>query len=127
MWPYNQEIYPPAPFLDIIVHHPTNPAQVAPIRAKIDTAADISAIPATLVTRLGLSPTSQLTIEGYNGLSETVFTHYAVIEVAQVRFRVEVIAIPDAYALLGRDILNYFYTLLNGPDLTFNLSLTPQP
>jgi len=36
----------------------------------------------------------------------------------------EVIVIAEPYALLGRDVLNYFYARLNGPDLTFDLSLS---
>lgn len=125
MWPYNQDIQPPAPFLNIAVCHSDNSEQMAQIRAKIDTAADISAIPVILITRLRLPITSKLIIEGYNGVSEIVFTYGAVIEVAQARFRTQIIVIPDDYALLGRDILNYFYMHLNGPDLTFNLGLTP--
>ena len=35
------------------------------------------------------------------------------------------IKIPDDYALVGRDILNHFYTHLNRPDLTFDLRLAP--
>ena len=53
--------------------------------------------------------------------SELVFTL-----IAQARFRrLEVILIPEDYVLLGRDVLNHFYTHLNGPDLDFDLRLSP--
>jgi hypothetical protein len=35
----------------------------------------------------------------------------------------EVIAFPEPYVLLGRDVLNDFCVQLNGPELTFDLSL----
>ncbi|MGD8791132.1 MAG: hypothetical protein PVF47_01160 [Anaerolineae bacterium] len=41
-----------------------------------------------------------------------------------MRFQLlEVIAFPEPYVLLGRDVLNDFYAQLNGPELTFDLSL----
>lgn len=126
MWSYNQEVQPPAPFLDLVVHHPEETAQAIRIQAKIDTGADISAVPAVLITQLGLPTTSKIVIEGYDGIPATVFTYGVVIEVEQAHFRSqEVIAISEQYILLGRDVLNHFYLHLNGPELTFNLSLMP--
>ncbi len=96
MWSYNQEVQPPAPFLDLVVHHPEETAQAIRIQAKIDTGADISAIPAVLITQLGLPTTSKIVIEGYDGIPAAVFTYGVVIEVEQARFRSqEVIAIPE--------------------------------
>ena len=39
--------------------------------------------------------------------------------------RLEVILIPEEYVPLGSDVLNHFYAHLNGPDLTFDLRLSP--
>jgi hypothetical protein len=48
------------------------------------------------------------------------------VEPSPIRFRrLEVILIPEEYVLLGRDVLNHFYAHLNGPDLTFDLRLSP--
>jgi hypothetical protein len=126
MWTYNQEIDPPAPFIEIAIHHPENLEQVARLQAKIDTGADISAIPAPLVSQLRLSVASKIMIEGYNGVAATMPSYNVLVEVAGIRFKnCEVIDFPDPYVLLGRDILNHFYVQLNGPELTFSLSLTP--
>ena len=47
-------------------------------------------------------------------------------EITDIRFENwEVITFPDDYVLLGRDILNNFYVQLNGPELTFEMSLRP--
>ena len=125
MWPYSHDIEPPAPFLEVLVHPPDHSDRTQRIRAKLDTGADISAIPVSLLEELNLLPESQLLIEGYDLRRVTLPTYYIALVVAQVRFRrLEVIAFPEDYILLGRDVLNHFYARLNGPKLTFDLSLT---
>jgi hypothetical protein len=126
MWAYNREVDPPGPFVEIVIHHAANLEQFIRIQAKIDTGADVSAIPANLVPQLQLPVASKLLIEGYDGVSVTVLTYSVMFEIADIRFdNWEVIAFPYDYGLLGRDILNSFYIQLNGPDLAFKLSLTP--
>ena len=126
MWPYDRDIEPPAPFLKVQVHLPGHPDVAQSIHAKLDTGADVSAIPTFLVEELNLCPESQLLIEGYDLHLVTLHTYYVALVVAQARFRrLEVITFPEKYMLLGRDVLNHFYTHLNGPELTFDLSLSP--
>ena len=123
---YNREVEPPAPFVEIVVHHPGNLEQSTRIQAKIDTGVDVSAIPASLIPKLQLPVASNLLIEGYDGVSVRVFSYSVLLEIADSRFENwEVISFPDDYVLLGRDILNNFYIHLNGPDLTFEVSLKP--
>jgi hypothetical protein len=126
MQTYGQTVQPPALFIDIIVRHPEDSAQIAHISAKIDTAADISAIPTSVIAQLGLPITKKLRVKGYDDVPITVFTYSALLEVDQAHFdSLRVIATAKAYALLGRDVLNHFYLHLDGPELTFDLSLTP--
>lgn len=126
MWVYNREVDPPAPFVEVIIQHPENLELSTRLQAKIDTGADISAIPTSLVSQLQLPVASKMLVEGYDGVSATVSSYSALFEIADTRFENwEVIVFPDNYILLGRDILNYFYIQLNGPELTFKLGLTP--
>ncbi len=126
MWAYNQDEHPPAPFLDLVVHRIEKSNLTIPIQAKIDTGADISALPESVVAQLSLPVVSKLLIEGYDGHQTTVSTYAAVLEIATVRFRSqEFIAISEPHALLGRDILNHFYVLLNGPDLSLQIQSEP--
>jgi predicted aspartyl protease len=92
----------------------------------LDTGADLSAIPQAVADELELLPASTIIAEAYDGSQTSVETYTVTFEFANARFRqVEVILVPDAHALPGRDILNYFYAHLNGPGLTFNLRLSP--
>lgn len=126
MWDYDRSVYPPAPFVYIPVSPPLSPALGQSLRAKLDTAADISCIPADLVDELDLLPASTVLVEGYDGIEVTVDTYTIGLEVVAARFRhLEVVCIPEEYAFLGRDILNHFYVQLNGPDLTFYMSISP--
>jgi predicted aspartyl protease len=125
MWPYNLQIDPPAPFLNIIVRHPYRPEQSRISPAKLDTGADLSAIPQAVADELALLPVQTITAESFDGTRTTLDTYAVTIEIAQVRFRyIEVILIPEDHVLLGRDILNHFYAHLNGPALTFDLRLS---
>lgn len=126
MWSYDQSIEPPAPFLDVLVHHPRSPERSRRVPAKLDTGADLSAIPQTVADELELLAARTILAETYDGwYSGKCRTYFITLEAAQARFRLEVILIPEKYALLGRDVLNHFYAYLNGPDLTFDLRLSP--
>ena len=126
MWDYGRDVDPPAPFVDIYVCSPLSPALGRPLRAKLDTAADISCIPADLVELLRLLPARTIPVEGYDGIQTMVYTYIVTLEVTNARFRhLEVVTTPEKYALLGRDVLNNFYVQLNGPDLTFHMNTSP--
>ena len=70
--------------------------------------------------------TSELLVEGYDGVASVVSTNGAVLQIAKTRFRSqEFIAITEPHVLLGRDILNHYYLLLNGPKLNLDRRLKP--
>jgi predicted aspartyl protease len=126
MWPYDQSVHPPAPFLDIVLHHPANPQVIQSFLAKVDTGADISAIPLSIVDEFNLSRASTIPVEGYDGQLSTVPTYAIGLYIADTYLgRLEVISIPKTYVLLSRDVLNRFYIRLNGPDLTFHMGTSP--
>ncbi len=109
-----------------MIRHPHSSDQTQRVTAKVDTGADLSAIPQTVATVLGLLPAQTIVAESFDGSRTHIETYAVILEVAQARFRyIEVILIPDDHALIGRDILNHFYAHLNGPDLTFDLRLSP--
>jgi len=126
MWQYNQTEEPPAPFIDLFLRHPEQLDQRLPITAKVDAGADISALPEQAIAQLNLPITGKLLVQVYEGRSQEVTTYAVHIEIASARFRVyEAVATHEPHALLGRDILNYFYLRLNGPELTLDASVRP--
>jgi predicted aspartyl protease len=119
---YNRSIVPPAPFVPIAVSHPDNPNAPDTISAaKLDSGADITALPASLVKSLALPERNLVEVAGYDNQSVTIATYFAVIEVAHIRVNAEVIAVSEDYALLGRDVLNLLRLLLDGPALTLEI------
>ncbi|MEK7785581.1 MAG: hypothetical protein AAB658_09215 [Chloroflexota bacterium] len=118
---YNRLITPPAPFVSVAVAHPLRPAQLQAFAAKKDTAADITALPLAQVQLLALPQKNLLEIAGYNNQPEIILTYDASLELAYARVRLEVVAIPEDYALLGRDVLNLLRLLLDGPALTLEI------
>ncbi len=95
MWPYNQAVDPPAPFLQLVVLHPTT-GESRTLSAKLDTAADISTIPATLCDDLGLVEARSIPIEGYDGARVSLPTYIVTLELPPSRIsHLEVIAIPE--------------------------------
>jgi predicted aspartyl protease len=125
MIPYNRSIDPPAPFVQVTVRHPTTDQQVT-LSAKLDTGADISGIPQRVVDDLELVALRSIYVEGYDNVCVPLATYLITLQIADTRFRhIEVVPLPEELILLGRDVLNYFYARLNGPELTFDLSLSP--
>lgn len=126
MIPYDHGIDPPAPFVKVVVQHPTTDQRSTPLLAQLDTGADISGIPRRVAEELELTAIRLIPIEGYDDVRAQLSTYIIALEVAGARFRyLEVVPLPGEHALLGRDVLNHFYARLNGPELTFDLSPSP--
>ena len=118
---YNRLISPPAPFIQIQVAHPDHPLHLQPIVAKIDSGADVTALPLSIIQHLNLPIMDVLDVSGYDDRVSTIQTYFAIIELAKVRGRIQVIAISEEYALLGRDVLNHLRVLLDGPALALEI------
>ncbi len=122
---YVRSLDPPAPFLPITVAHPMRPNAVQSALAQVDTGSDITAIPASQVQALNLSERHLLRVVGYDNQPATIPTYDAMIEIAHLRLRLQVVAISADDALIGRDALNLLRLLLDGPALTLEI-LAPQ-
>ncbi len=113
---------PPAPFIDVVVIHPTDDNRSTQLRGKLDTGADLSAIPSSLMIELNLLARGTVTERDYKG-ETTIHAAYGVsLEIAGVRLdNVKVVATPRASVLLGRNVLNKFIITLDGKALTFEM------
>ena len=115
---YNQQVSPPAPFVHVTVRPPYEGPIGIVIPAQIDTAADLSVIPGRFIEELQLLPLDSVSAVGFGDHLVTLPTYLVEIQVReQEAVTVKVLASRDEpFALLGRDVLNRFTVLLDGPN-----------
>lgn len=120
--PYDASIVPPAPFVPVRLSNLAGGPEAASVPAKIDTGADVSAVPTGLVNQLGLVPAGEIQVEGYDGQISAVHVYDVVLGILDLRIiGLAVIAIPENYVLLGRDVLNTLRLLFDGPALVLEI------
>jgi predicted aspartyl protease len=122
---YDHRFDPPAPVVQVTMRHIVQQRRRFTTAALLDTGSDVTAIPASLVQRLQLIPFSRLQLEDVSGETRTVLTYALHLTIGELTLpRLEVIQTGLDQAILGRDVLNHLYVLLNGPELAFSLSAT---
>lgn len=116
-FPYNAETEdPPAPFLTLQVRHFNFPERAQAVSAKLDTGADISAIPEKFIRSLGLEAAERVRAIGFDGTGRDLVLYAAVITLPNgANIETNVGGIPVDYVLLSRDVLNQLRLLLDGP------------
>lgn len=119
---YNQEVDPPAPFVEVIVANRMIRRKRQTIPALIDTGADFSAIPYSLVEQLALYATGKVYVEDIQLQLIPTFLYGVRVTVADLTIQnLEVITVDFDHAIVGRDLLNRLYLRLDGPELQFEL------
>lgn len=123
---YHAGVSPPAPFVNVDILHPSNPALSEQRSAQVDSGADRTLIPTAVATRLGLIQSGQLQIVGISGVIQTVPLFQSIIRLGQWSVTLKVATHSlDEFVVLGRDVLNLFYIKLNGPDQTLSIATQP--
>lgn len=126
MIPYDKSFEPSAIVVPVTLTGVVHDRPQVTVQAIIDTGADISAIPNYLEERLRLYPFSRLQMEDARGHQEPVNTYEVKIMVADYRsLTMEVILVPFPFVIVGRDWLQDFYLLLNGPEQRLLLDDSP--
>ena len=120
---YNSKWKPPAPFVLVTIAHPLSGVEVHDVPAQLDTGADRTVIPQTIVETLGLDFSGSLTIGGVGGTVEEMSLYPVSFGIQKLPPQVvEVVAHPDElWVLLGRDILNGYRIVLDGPGLSLEI------
>lgn len=120
---YTRQIEPPAPFVHVSLRSPGAGDPVDDLPAQIDTGADRTVIPGGLVDRLGLEPLDHMEVAGLGGQTFEVAVYLVELTIRTLTsHKVVVIAHADKpYVLLGRDILNRYRLILDGPDLALEI------
>ncbi|TEU21797.1 MAG: hypothetical protein E3J21_01720 [Anaerolineales bacterium] len=122
MFPYDPDFSPPAPVLEITVHHPKTADLKTGVRAQLDPGSDISVLPESADHAIRLQHDGELEVEGYDGLVARALLCVVKLEVAgEMLPPMSVVVMPRSHAILGRDVLNHFTLTLSGKDLSFRL------
>jgi predicted aspartyl protease len=121
---YNRQINPPAPFVHVTIERPSSDRATIEIPAQIDSAADITVIPWRVVEELQLVQFGEQSVGGFGGYTLELPTFLIQIGLrGQPRLPVKVLASrEETFALLGRDVLNHHHLVLDGPNLTLEVS-----
>jgi predicted aspartyl protease len=116
---YDASLDPPAPVVPVRVAGPLGEDAVM-LPMLIDTGADCTLVPASIVRQLGLPQIDVVGLTGVGGAKQRATVHAASIELGGVRWIARIVALPDE-AILGRDVLNQAVVMLDGPGLAISV------
>lgn len=114
---YNRQVNPPAPFIYVRLRCPDTGKELDNLPAQVDTAADRTIVPRRWVDELEIYQLDVIPLEGYGGHISEIPTFVVQISIHDLLpLLVEIAGDPvEPYILLGRDVLNQFRFLLDGP------------
>jgi hypothetical protein len=120
---YNGQKQPPAPFVLVTLASPLGGSALADVPAQLDTAADRTLVPWALMDALDLEPIDDILIGGVGGNEETMPVFAVSLAMFNLPARdLRVVAHRgEPWVLLGRDVLNSYRLLLDGPNLAMEI------
>lgn len=115
---------PPAPFVLVNLSAPDGAASVTNLPAKIDTGADQTVIPTAIAVRLGLAEIERRRFAGLAGQVHELPVYEVQLIVRDLAPIGVKVAASDGepHILLGRDVLNRYRIVLDGPNLKLEIS-----
>ena len=122
MHPYSTDFYPPAPILPVECVSPVSRRTVETL-ALVDSGSSTSVIPGGLVAQLHLIRVGFVNASGFGGrlidapIYSVLFRFYPTEPVYT-----RALTWDEDYALLGRDIINKWEVVLNGPQTALTIS-----
>ncbi len=120
---YADQLKPPAPFVNVSLRCPGTGTQLDALPALLDPAADRTVLPARIIESLGLVEDGRSLFQGFAGdIAElpTFLSEIQVHDLAPLLVRV-VLGPSEPFILLGRDVLNAYRILLDGPQLAVEI------
>ena len=119
---YSRNFNPTAPVIELSISAPLSEAITSSI-ALIDSGADITVIPEVIISQLKLRRVDSVLASGFSKrvVQATVYSAALSIEGILETQIYRVLSWNGDYALIGRDILNKFIAMLNGPNEELSL------
>lgn len=126
MTSYDKSFDPPAPVISVALTGTVSTRPRVRVAAIIDTGSDVTAIPLEFVNRLKLYALRRLVVEDVSAAGTEAFTYGVRLAIPGGEpKRMEVILTGFPFVVLGRDWLEDYYLLLEGPKGQFQLSGSP--
>ena len=121
-YPYSNKFSPPAPVINITLISPTDVNNIFSHSAQLDTGADITTIPQSVIDSLELMPARDIIAIGYDNTVSVRLTYYVDVRIGEFKFYpLEILSSPGKDFLIGRDILNQWIITLDGKSQTFKI------
>jgi hypothetical protein len=117
------QLDPPAPFVNVVLRNPVSGEEVRDVPAQLDCAADRTVLPESVVKTLRLPQVGTIKLGGFGGATYTLpvyFVHLGVHDLPVQSLKVASHA-EESWVLLGRDVLNLYRILLDGPRLALEI------
>ena len=116
---YAQQESPPAPYVLVSIGRFDGQATLVDLPAKVDSGADRTGIPLQVATQLALDEIDQRPFAGLGSVITTLSIYRAVLTVrGQTSIVADAAGAPgEPHILLGRDVLNLYRVVLDGPGL----------
>ena len=112
-----QSFQSPAPVASVKLRDPQSGKSVADVQLLIDTGADVTLSPRASIEKLGLQPNTaaQYELAGFDGQRSLAAAVDLDRTFADTVIRGRYLLTDDLVGILGRDVLNFFVTFLDGP------------
>ena len=119
---YNSDGFdPPAPFAWVEVRNSATGETLSNIPMLMDTGADVTLVPQTVLNHLRLTPAGDVAYElaGFGGERRVLAPVHLDVVFLRKTFRGQFLPIDRPWGILGRNVLNAVPLLLNGPKLVW--------
>jgi predicted aspartyl protease len=112
-----------APIARVIIHNPNNTALKTEALMLLDTGADLTLLPAIAIANTGIQPIADfyeelLAFDDHKVLAQVAV---AIIQLDGRTIRGEFPVIEQSIGVIGRNVLNLFPILFDGPRLTWEI------
>jgi len=116
---YVQQESPPAPYVLVSIGRFDGQASLVDLPAKVDSAADRTVIPLQVATQLALDEIEQRQFAGLGSIVVTLSIYRTMLTIRGFTpILADTAGNPgEPHVLLGRDILNLYRLVLDGPSL----------